>query len=86
MVPFHVGNTTKPWALAVFAPMDQVLAPANESGRFMITLGVLALGALGAAVILVVRRAIQPLQRIPAVATRIAEGDTHRGARPHLAG
>ncbi|HYH97028.1 methyl-accepting chemotaxis protein [Hyalangium sp.] len=75
VVPFRVGHTTTPWALAVFAPLDKVLAPADELRQFTILLGVLALGALGLAVILVVRRFTKPLGRIAAVATRIAEGD-----------
>jgi len=75
VVPFRVGRTTTPWALAVFAPLDQVLAPAHELRRFTVSLGVLALIALGLAVVLVVRRVTQPLGTISAVATRIAEGD-----------
>jgi methyl-accepting chemotaxis protein len=75
VVPFQVGNTTTPWALAVFAPLDQVLAPAQQLSRFMLGLGVLALGVLALAVIIVVRRVTQPLGAISAVATRIAEGD-----------
>jgi methyl-accepting chemotaxis protein len=75
VVPFQVGRTTTPWALAVFAPLDKVLAPAQEMRRFTVTLGVAALGLLGLSVLLVVRRVTGPLGRISAVATRIAEGD-----------
>jgi methyl-accepting chemotaxis protein len=75
VVPFQVGRTTTPWALAVFAPLDQVLAPAAELRQFTLTLGLAALVSLGLAVILVVRRLTQPLGRMSVVATRIAGGD-----------
>jgi len=75
VVPFRVGNTTTPWALAVFAPLDKVLAPAEQLRQFTIGLGVLALLALAIAVIFVVRRFTTPLGTISAVATRIADGD-----------
>ncbi|MDY7226150.1 methyl-accepting chemotaxis protein [Hyalangium rubrum] len=75
VVPFRIGRTTTPWALAVFVPLDQVLAPANDLRRFMILYGMLAIGVLAIAVILVVRRITEPLGSLSAVASRIAEGD-----------
>jgi len=75
VVPFRVGNTSTPWALAVFAPLDKVLAPAHQVRQFTIVLGVLALAALAIAVVFVVRRVTKPLGTISAVATRIADGD-----------
>ncbi len=75
VVPFTVGRTTTPWALAVFAPLDKVLAPAQELRQFTILLGVLALIALGVAAVVVVRRVTKPLGIISTFATRIAEGD-----------
>ncbi|WP_224249364.1 methyl-accepting chemotaxis protein [Hyalangium gracile] len=75
VVPIQIGDTNTPWALAVFVPLDQVLAPAHALRRFTITLGVIAIGMLAAAVILVVRRITRPLGTISSVATRIAEGN-----------
>jgi methyl-accepting chemotaxis protein len=75
VVPFRVGVTTTPWALAVFVPMDKVLAPAQELRQFTIILGVLSTVALGIAAIIVVRRITKPLGIISSFATRIAEGD-----------
>jgi methyl-accepting chemotaxis protein len=64
-----------PWALAVFAPLDEVLAPARELREFTMLLGALALLALGGAVLLVIRRITRPLEMISSAATRIANGD-----------
>jgi methyl-accepting chemotaxis protein len=75
VVPIHIGETATPWALAVFAPLDQVLAPARELRQFTMMLGALALLALGSAVLLVIRRITRPLEQISAVATRVATGD-----------
>ncbi|MDY7226151.1 methyl-accepting chemotaxis protein [Hyalangium rubrum] len=75
VVPLRIGKTTTQWALAVFVPLEKVLAPANELSRSIIMLGVLVLGAIGLGVILVVRRITKPLGMISSVATRIAEGD-----------
>ncbi|MBF5044341.1 hypothetical protein FGE12_18225, partial [Aggregicoccus sp. 17bor-14] len=68
VVPFKVGKSTTPWALAVFAPLDKVLAPAAELRTFTLALGVLALVALALAVLAVIRRITRPLERISAVA------------------
>ncbi|WNG55708.1 methyl-accepting chemotaxis protein [Archangium gephyra] len=75
VVPIRIGETVTPWALAVFAPLDEVLAPVRELREFTILLGVLALLALGGAVLLVIRRITRPLETISSVATRIAQGD-----------
>jgi methyl-accepting chemotaxis protein len=75
VVPFRVGTTTTPWALAVFAPLDKVLASAQEVSRFSAALTLIAIVGLAVAVIVVVRRITKPLETISAVATRIAEGD-----------
>jgi methyl-accepting chemotaxis protein len=75
VVPLSVGRTTTPWVLAVFAPLDKVLAPARALSQFTLLLGVLALAALGAAAIVVVRRVTKPLELISSFATRIAGGD-----------
>jgi hypothetical protein len=55
-----------PWALAVFAPLDEVLAPARELRVFTMLLGALALLALGGAVLLVIRRITGRSGRSPA--------------------
>jgi methyl-accepting chemotaxis protein len=75
VVPIRIGETVTPWALAVFAPLDVVLAPARELREFTMLLGALALLALGGAVLLVIRRITRPLETISSVATRIANGD-----------
>ena len=75
VVPIRIGETETPWALAVFAPHDEVLAPARELREFTMLLGVLALLALGGAVLLVIRRITRPLETISSVAARIALGD-----------
>ncbi|HVG63280.1 MAG TPA: methyl-accepting chemotaxis protein [Hyalangium sp.] len=75
VVPLRVGDTTTPWALAVFTPLDKVLAPAQELSRFIILVGMLATVALGIAAIIVVRRITKPLGVISSFATRIAGGD-----------
>jgi methyl-accepting chemotaxis protein len=75
VVPFRVGETTTPWALAVLVPLDQVHAPVHALRQVTLTLGVFAIGAIGLVVILVVRRVTKPLGMISAVATRIARGD-----------
>ena len=75
VVPIRIGETVTPWALAVFAPLDAVLAPARELREFTMLLGALALLALGGAVLLVIRRITRPLETISSVATRIANGD-----------
>jgi methyl-accepting chemotaxis protein len=75
VVPIRVGATRTPWALAVFAPLDKVLAPAHALREFTIALGVFALLALGVAVLVVIRRITRPLETISTVATRIANGD-----------
>ncbi|WP_257458942.1 methyl-accepting chemotaxis protein [Archangium lipolyticum] len=75
VVPLRVGETVTPWALAVFAPLDKVLAPAHELRRFTLALGAISLLALGIAVLLVIRRITKPLETISSVATRIANGD-----------
>jgi methyl-accepting chemotaxis protein len=75
VVPIRIGETGTPWALAVFAPLDEVLAPARELREFTILLGALALLTLGGAVLLVIRRITRPLETISSVAIRIADGD-----------
>jgi len=75
VVPIRIGETVTPWALAVFAPLDEVLAPARELREFTMLLGALALIALGIAVLVVIRRIARPLETISSVATRIAHGD-----------
>jgi len=75
VVPIRIGETVTPWALAVLAPLDKVLAPAHALREFTVLLGALALLALGVAVLLVIRRITRPLGTISGVATRIATGD-----------
>ncbi|WP_395836961.1 methyl-accepting chemotaxis protein [Cystobacter fuscus] len=75
VVPLRMGRTVTPWALAVFAPLDKVLAPAHALSQFTLVLGALSLLALGLAVLLVIRRVTKPLETISSVATRIADGD-----------
>ncbi|WNG42744.1 methyl-accepting chemotaxis protein [Archangium minus] len=75
VVPLRVGETVTPWALAIFAPLDKVLAPARELREFTLALGALSLLALGVAVLIVIRRVTKPLETISSVATRIASGD-----------
>ncbi len=75
VVPIRIGQTVTPWALAVFAPLDKVLAPAHELREFTVMLGALALLALGGVVLLLIRRITRPLESISSVATRIANGD-----------
>ncbi|WNG50547.1 methyl-accepting chemotaxis protein [Archangium minus] len=75
VVPIRVGKTVTPWALAVFAPLDKVLAPAHALRQFTLVLGALSLLALGLAVLIVIRRVTKPLETISSVATRIADGD-----------
>ncbi|WP_146209554.1 methyl-accepting chemotaxis protein [Vitiosangium sp. GDMCC 1.1324] len=75
VVPVRVGETVTPWALAVFAPLDAVLAPARALRQFTLILGALSLLALGVAVLIVIRRITKPLETISAVASRIADGD-----------
>jgi methyl-accepting chemotaxis protein len=82
VVPFYVGQTTTPWVLAVFAPLDKVLAPVHELSRFTIAISGLAILGLAIAIILVVRRITLPLQTLSTAATRIAEGDL-TGALEH---
>ncbi|WP_224367802.1 methyl-accepting chemotaxis protein [Hyalangium versicolor] len=75
VVPFQVGNTTTPWALAVILPIDQVLGPARGLSDFISKMGLLTLGVLAISVIILGRRITKPLGQISHVATRIAEGD-----------
>ncbi len=75
VVPVRIGETETPWALAVFAPQDKVLAPAQALRQFTLVLGALSLLALGIAVLVVIRRITKPLETISTVATRIANGD-----------
>jgi methyl-accepting chemotaxis protein len=75
VVPFYVGQTTTPWALAVFAPLDNVLAPVQELSRFTLAISGFAIVGLAIAIILVVRRVTLPLKTLSAAATRITEGD-----------
>ncbi len=82
VVPIRIGETVTPWALAVIAPLDKVLAPARELREFTLVLGALALLALGVAVLLIIRRITKPLETISGVATRIANGDLS-GALDH---
>ncbi|MFY0564566.1 methyl-accepting chemotaxis protein [Archangium lansingense] len=82
VVPIHIGETVTPWALAVFAPLDKVLAPAHELREFTLLFGALALLALGGAVLIVIRRITKPIETISSVATRIANGDLS-GALDH---
>jgi methyl-accepting chemotaxis protein len=74
-VPFRVGKTTTPWALAIFAPLERVLAPSTELRAFTVGLGVLALLALGISVLVVIRSITRPLESLSRVATQIAAGD-----------
>ncbi|MFY0577503.1 cache domain-containing protein [Cystobacter fuscus] len=82
VVPIRIGETVTPWALAVIAPLDKVLAPARELRQFTLGFGALALLALGGAVLLIIRRVTGPLETISSVATRIANGDL-TGALDH---
>ncbi|WP_375773530.1 methyl-accepting chemotaxis protein [Archangium gephyra] len=75
VVPIRIGETVTPWALAVFAPLDKVLAPARELSQFTLLLGALALLVLSGAVLLVIRRITKPLEMISSAAMRIANGD-----------
>ncbi|NMO15532.1 methyl-accepting chemotaxis protein [Pyxidicoccus fallax] len=74
-VPFRVGKTSTPWVLAIFAPLERVLAPSSELRAFTMGLGVLALLALSIAVLVVIRGITRPLEALSQVATRIAAGD-----------
>jgi methyl-accepting chemotaxis protein len=75
VLPIHIGKTGTPWGLAVFAPLERVLAPASELRTSTAAMGALALLTLSIAVLVVLRRVTRPLEDLSAVATRIAAGD-----------
>lgn len=73
--PLSIGNSTTPWSFAVGVPMDRVLAPVSSMFRYTLIIGVLIIGVVSLAVVLVSRSIVNPIRRTADMLKDIAEGE-----------
>ncbi|WP_374356553.1 methyl-accepting chemotaxis protein [Chitinimonas sp.] len=72
--PLSIGNGGTPWALHASFPLAAVMGPANAIVVTSIVVGLLCLLAMAAVLMLAMRRAMQPLQRLNAAMADLATG------------
>jgi len=73
--PVKVGETTQPWSLGLFVPVEQIMKPANRLLSFSLLAIFLGLCILGSVVWLIARNIINPLLSIRNLLNIMAKGD-----------
>jgi methyl-accepting chemotaxis protein len=66
---------TGKWGYLTVAPIGEVLAPVNRLRTTLLTLGLVLLLGVGAAILFVANRLTKPIARVTAAAERVSEGD-----------
>jgi methyl-accepting chemotaxis protein len=77
-IPFSIGKTTTPWALAIGIPQDVVNEPVYFMLRISVIISVIMLLAIAAAAFLIARSISLPLKNMTEVFSGIGEGDLTR--------
>lgn len=72
--PFKIGNTKTPWALAIVAPLEQIVSEAEESFYFSMKVGILGLTVLSIVIWIIAFNISRPLRRTTKVLKRLAKG------------
>lgn len=72
--PFIIGNTKTPWALAIVAPLKQIVSEAEENFYFSMKVGLLGLAILSLVVWIIAFNISRPLRRTTRVLKRLADG------------
>jgi methyl-accepting chemotaxis protein len=82
-VPFSVGKTTTPWALAIGIPEEVTTAPVLRMLRLSIIISVIIILVIAVAAFLIARSISSPLKNMIKIFTSVGEGDLTRQVNIH---
>jgi methyl-accepting chemotaxis protein len=83
LTPFTVGNTAKPWSLAIGASYTDIMAPVNRMFFIIIGIGAVMLAAMTAGVFIIARSISRPIVRTMAILKDVSGGDLTRQIDVH---
>jgi methyl-accepting chemotaxis protein len=78
LTPFTVGNSAKPWSLAIGTSYTDIMAPINHMFFIIIGIGVAMLVAMTVGAFFIARSISQPIVRTMMILKDISEGDLTR--------
>jgi methyl-accepting chemotaxis protein len=78
LTPFTVGNSAKPWSLAIGTSYTDIMAPVNRMFLIIIGIGAAMLAAMTAGAFIIARSISRPIVRTMTILKDVAEGDLTR--------
>jgi methyl-accepting chemotaxis protein len=78
LTPFTVGNSAKPWSLAIATSYTEIMAPITHMFVIIIGIGVAMLIAMTAGAFIIARSISQPIVRAMTILKDVSEGDLTR--------
>ncbi|MDR2608805.1 MAG: methyl-accepting chemotaxis protein, partial [Treponema sp.] len=78
LVPFTVGNSAKPWSLAIGASYTDIMAPINRMFFIIVCIGAAMLVAMTIGAFIIARSISRPIVRTMTLLKDVSEGDLTR--------
>jgi methyl-accepting chemotaxis protein len=76
--PFTVGNSEKPWSLAIGASYTDIMAPINHMFLIIVCIGVAMLAAMTVGAFIISRSISRPIVRTMTILKDVSQGDLTR--------
>jgi methyl-accepting chemotaxis protein len=83
LAPFTVGNSEKPWSLAIGTSYTDIMAPINRMFFIIICIGVAMLAAMTTGAFIIARSISRPIVQTMAILKDVSEGDLTRQIDVH---